>query len=216
TTDSSGHARSCLNPPPPPAVNTQTDPEFIVTPDGGTAGTPQRTLNWYDKATKNSSTAYLHGTWFVTTKTTSEGTHLQVMDNDGVARPLMQSLRIEYTDWDGNEQAAFLLKTPSTGYKFVAIHQQSSGTALNPDTCVADNTCVKSDSLHYVDKDGNKFSAKVIPAAVPTISQTRVNNPIEGSQATLDAIASSPINAALTYQWQIQDKALPSGTITIC
>lgn len=212
--DSYNYIHTCLDPPAPPAYSPQTDPAFIVSENSGT-GTLQKTITWYDKATKLANTAYLHGTWFVDTVTTSDGTVLQAKDDDDVTRTLLQYLRIHYTDWAGNEQAAYLVNIPGTGYEFVSINQQSSTTPLNPSTCVTDKTCTISTNLEYVDSSGNKYSAKAIPPPLPTISQTLVINPIEGSPATLQATASSPINTTLSYQWQIEDKPL-STSITTC
>ncbi|MDE3230015.1 MAG: PKD domain-containing protein, partial [Chloroflexota bacterium] len=214
--DSYNYLRLCLDPPPPPAPSLETDPQFIVTPSGGTPGAPHGTISWYDTATKVSNTAYAHGGWFVNT-ITSNGTQLLVMDSDGVSRPLVQSLRIHYTDWSGNEQFATLSNLPGSGYQFISVNQQSSATALNPSTCVTDKTCAISDTLEYVNSSGAKFSAKVIPPPVPVISSAAVSaNPVEDSAATLTAAATSPVNAALSYRWQIEDKPLPTSTQTIC
>lgn len=211
--DSFGYNHICLDPPVPPAYDPQLDPAFMVSVNGGTA-TLQKTISWYDAATKVSNTAYLDRTWFVDTVTTSGGTVLQAKDEDNVARTALMYLRIHYTDWSGNEQTAYLFNLPQTGYEIVSTDQQSSATPLNPDTCVTDKTCVISTTLQYVDSAGVKSSATVIPAPKPVISQTLVINPIEGSAATLQATASSPVPTTLTYSWQIQDKPLSTGFTT--
>jgi hypothetical protein len=218
--DSFNYDHICLDPPAPPAYDPQTDPAFMVSVNGGTA-TLQKTISWYDNATKLSNTAYLDRTWFVDTVTTSGGTVLQAKDDDGVARTALMYLRIHYTDWSGNEQTAYLFNLPGTGYEFVSTDQQSSTTSLNPTTCVTDKTCVISTTLQYVDSAGVKSSAQVIPAPVPTITNTSVinpsgtSNPIEGVQVSLKATATSPVPTTLTYSWQIQDKPLATST-TIC
>jgi hypothetical protein len=216
TEDASGYKVDCLDPPPPPAANPQTDPVFIVTPNGGTAGPDQSTLSWYDKALNVTNSAYLSGSggWFVDTVTPSDGSQQQVLDTDNVARPLQQSLRIQYTDWNGAEQVATLFNVPGQGYEFISVSPQSGGAAFNPATCAADKTCVLSNSIQYIDSSGNQFSAYVIPPPLPRINGTDIFGANEGSQMILEANASSPINSPLTYSWQIEDKPLiPSANV---
>jgi hypothetical protein len=221
TVDASGYLVDCLNPPPPPAQNPQTDPMFVVTPNGGTAGPDQTTLDWYDKALNVTNSAYLSGSggWFVDTVTLSDGTQQQILDTDRVARPLQQSLRIHYTDWSGTEQVATLVNVPGKGYEFASINQTSGGAKFNPTTCVADKTCDLSSSIKYIDSSGNEFSASVVPPPLPKIWGTDVFGTTEGTTGgipmSLEANASSPINSPLTYSWQIEDKPLVSN-VNIC
>ena len=192
----------CLNPAAIPDAS-QNDPEFKVQENGGPA-TYASSITWYDQTSQSTTTARLHETWFID----------QVSDVTGTVG-LVQSLRIRYTDWHATDQTAWLLNVPNVGYRFMAVTPQSGGTPLNPSTCLADATCAYTDTIQYVDGSGNQFAAQVIPAALPkvTANVAAAAGLTEGYPVIFSAQGSSPIGAALSYQWQFEDKA-GLGTLT--
>ncbi|MBX5445539.1 Ig-like domain repeat protein [Sphaerobacter sp.] len=201
---------TCLNPPPPPPANAQTDPLFMVSVNGGQE-TLQNTITWYNKTTEWTTTARLKGVWFIQTVTDSEGNTLSVVTNDGEASQEIQSLRIMYTDWDDKAQYAWLVRDAQGAYKFVSL-AGDSGASLNAETCDQDGICAVSDSIRYIDRDGNEYEARVVPPPVPVIDPASISlspaNPVQGQEVELRAQATSPIGAALTYRWVIKDKPL--------
>ena len=203
----------CLNPPPIPGVSLNTDPIFKVQQNSGTAsapvlGSPAYSGNITFRSTQKNistgtddnltTTARLSGpSWFVehvsdtTTGTTSD----------------LQTLRIRYTDWQGNGQTAWLLNVPGLGYQFVSTEDQgASGTPVNVSTCLTDGTCAHSPEIHFLDAGGTMFSASVIPASVPTLPSTVIGTAVEGSPTELQASSSSPIGEAISYTWVVEDK----------
>ena len=204
---------TCLNPPPPPPANAQTDPLFMVSVNGGQE-TLQNTITWYNKTTEWTTTARLKGVWFIQTVTDSEGNTLSVVTNDEEASQEIQSLRIMYTDWDDKAQYAWLVRDAQGAYKFVSL-AGDSGASLNAETCDQDGTCAVSDSIRYIDRDGNEYEARVVPPPVPVIDPASISlspaNPVQGQEVELRAQATSPIGAALTYRWVIKDKPLDDG-----
>ena len=133
----------CLNPsaiPPPDA----TDLQFLVQEQGGTTVTQSPTIGYRDAETGAATTARLSKNWFVTTA--NEKT--------------IQRLRIEYSDWAGKTQNAWLMGNPTDGHSFVTFTHDASGT-LDIETCIDDGTCGASNALEYVGSDGKNYSAKV-------------------------------------------------------
>ncbi|MFS8533048.1 Ig-like domain repeat protein [Sphaerobacter thermophilus] len=204
---------TCLNPPPPPPANAQTDPLFMVSVNGGQE-TLQNTITWYNKTTEWTTTARLKGVWFIQTVTDSEGNTLSVVTNDEEASQEIQSLRIMYTDWDDKAQYAWLVRDAQGAYKFVSL-AGDSGASLNAETCDQDGTCAVSDSIRYIDRDGNEYEARVVPPPVPVIDPASISlspaNPVQGQEVELRAQATSPVGAELTYRWVIKDKPLDDG-----
>ena len=83
--------------------------------------TQSPTIGYRDGATGAATTARLSKNWFITQ---ASGT-------------TTQRLRLEYTDWEGKTQNAWLLGTPTAGYKFVTFSRGASST-LDPETCIGD------------------------------------------------------------------------------
>lgn len=83
---------------------------FSVQAQGATTSTQERSITWVDGTASNANTdsAWLDGNWFIE----------QVTPNGGSLTTL-QSLPIHYTDWNGKEQNAWLVYSPSTSYTFV-------------------------------------------------------------------------------------------------
>jgi hypothetical protein len=200
----------CLNAPPIPGP-ANADPEFAIQAKGATSTTYASTLIWKDTETQLTTTARLHGNWFVDQETDSQGTSLTI-----------QTLRMHYTDWSGNEQTAWLMGDDTTGYTFLGLEDgSSSGKALDSATCKSDGTCSYSSSIHVVGSDGKDYSVSVIPAAAPRVSVTASASPTEGSPITFTASATSPVGATITnYQWQFEQippcTTLISGSQSIC
>ncbi len=154
----------CLNPTAiPPA--TSTDPQFAVQAKGGLLSSTTSSITWQDAASGTTMTARLSGNWFI------------VQPNGSSAEA--QTLSIPYTDWDGNEQLAWLVGSPSTGYQFVGYDVTAgASTPLNPSTCISDGTCWTSPSIDYVGSDGNDYSAQVqAPGTGPSLGRCRAITP---------------------------------------
>ena len=194
----------CLNATAIPSQSAA-DPTFDISVEGA-AATPSATLTWFDTGSHNNDSAWVTGNWFVETSTST-------------ATPTTttsQALSINYTDWSGNEDTAWLEDTPSTGYEFVGyVDPSGSGSPPDPSTCQSDGTCFVSNSIEYIDQNGQKDSATLQPAPTPTVSGISVSaNPVEGTAATLTADATAPAGESLTYDWAIQDKPLSGGTLS--
>ncbi|HKS69337.1 MAG TPA: Ig-like domain repeat protein, partial [Ktedonobacterales bacterium] len=205
----------CLDPPPPAAPDLQNDPEFSVSENAG-AATTQPSITWYDKVSQATATARVHNTWFLEQATDNHGNPLAVMDNDGVIRPQMQTLRILYTDWNGNEQTAELVNDPKLGYEFVTVQLQPGGTTLDPSKCAAANTCAYSNTINFVDSAGNKYSASLVKPVFPTVTTPTFSpqNPVEGQAVKLQSTV-GPASGSFAETWTIQDKPV-NPPITIC
>ena len=182
----------CLNPTAiPPA--TSTDPQFAVQAKGGLLSSTTSSITWQDAASETTMTARLSGNWFI------------VQPNGASAEA--QTLSIPYTDWDGNEQLAWLVGSASTGYQFVGYDVTAgASTPLNPSTCISDGTCWTSPSIDYVGSDGNDYSAQVqAPGTGPVLGTVSGDNPagvplfgdaVEGSPAEFFANTFGPLGCA--------------------
>ena len=117
----------------------------------------------------------------------------------------MQTLHITYTDWDGNEQNAWLLGNRSAGYEFLNF-SPSTGTSVDPSTCVADGTCSYSTSVDYVNgwPDFSGLSAR--PSCRLVGAPTYFQPAPKGTPSPSMRTASSPADAkgAITYSWQFE------------
>jgi hypothetical protein len=194
----------CLNAPAIPAP-TNSDPQFAIKQNTGTASAPvlgtatdSSTLSWkFGSSVTNS--AYLVGNWFVESTTDAS-------NNTTTA----QTLRIHYTDWNGNGQTAWLVNWPTVGYKFLTVVDQgSSGTAPSPASCLTDGTCAASSSIDIIGTDGKQYQVSVFdPTPVVGTPQVGPSPVTEGSPVQLSATATSPTGSALTDAFTIQDKPL--------
>ena len=139
---SEGSFTPCLN-PTPIAPASATDPQFVVQEKGTTTSSTTSSISWQDAAAGTTTTARLSGNWFILNGST-------------------QTLSITYTDWDGNEQVAWLVGSPTAGYQFVG-YNLTAGNNKQPDpsTCLASGVCWTSASIDYVGSDGNDYSAYV-------------------------------------------------------
>jgi hypothetical protein len=195
---------ACLNAPAVPSASAQTDPQFQVKLNSGTASSPSlgtattsSTISWFDAIKNTNTTARLHGNWFV----------MDVTDFFGTST--VQALRIHYVDWNGNGQTAWLRHYQDQGYKFLGIPDQGpSGTPLNVQTCLTDHTCSFRTTIQYVGTDHLLYEASVLPPPVPVVTANWSTNPVvEGSHAQFHAVATSPTGATITsYVWEFEDK----------
>ena len=118
----------------------------------------------------------------------------------------MQTLRLSYTDWDGNKQSAWLIGDTTTGYTFLTFNASASNDAtLSPETCTTNGSCGVVESIKYIGADGQQYSAKVQPYQPPTGTPT-VSTAVEGSPATLKANNFAPGGAVapITYLWSFK------------
>jgi uncharacterized protein YjbI with pentapeptide repeats len=180
-----GTAGNCLNPTPIPPAS-PSDPLFLVQAPGSSTPHTSPTITWTDAASGTTTTARLHETWFI--------------ENESV-----QTLHITYTDWNGNEQNAWLLGNPTDGYEFLNFSAPTgASTSVDPSTCVADGTCSYSTSIDYVD-NGQDYSASV-QGYVPSVGAPTYSTAVEGSPITFNANGFAPANATgpVTYAWEFE------------
>jgi hypothetical protein len=189
-TDRSG----CLNPPEIP-VAAQDDPTFLV---AGPSGSPQSspTITVTDPATKAARTVRLSGNWFVT-QTGVQG-----------AEDVNQSLRLTYTDWQGNANTAWLVKPPNGQYTFMGFKSQDPTTSFDPTACAKQRACWANNNLKYLGPDGKQYTAQVqgyaAPVGQPSYSPSA---PLEGASVQFTAGHFMPGNSVghVTYSWRFQD-----------
>jgi hypothetical protein len=166
----------CLNAPAIPEAS-GLDPHFLVKADGDSRETPATTISLRDSSGVATSVR-LSKTWFVT-------------QANGVTT---QELRLEYVDWDGKNQIAWLLGNSTDGYGFVSFSppESISSQTLDPDTCADQGLCSSGESLKFVGTDGRHYSARV-RGYVAAVGSPKFSGPagsttgIEGSPMTFDA-----------------------------
>ena len=148
---------ACLNPTPVP-TQASYDPQWVVTSEGSTTSTTQPTITSTDSATQLTSTTYLAGNWFVSTATI------------GGFAATVQSLRLQYTDWNGNEDTAWAFDTASPP-EFLVVNDSDLGSGFDLSTCLSSGACLLTPDIHFVGGDGNDYSASVTPggAEVPPL-----------------------------------------------
>ncbi len=146
-----------------------------------------------------------------------------------------QTLSIPYTDWNGDNQLAWLVGSPGTGFHFVGYDVTAgTSTPLNPSTCLADGTCWSSPSIDYVGSDGNDYSAEVqAPGTGHVVGTESGDNPtgvplwesaVEGSPVEFFANTFGPLSAFnadgqlignMTYTWQFQQNVCNLGCLQV-
>ncbi|MGH3628714.1 MAG: fibronectin type III domain-containing protein, partial [Sciscionella sp.] len=192
----------CLNGPPLPVQNAS-DPTFLVSEKGVSGATAAPTINWQDSSAGTTNSAWLAGNWFVNTETAK---------SDGSTLTLPR-LEIHYTDWNGDEQTAWLVGDAGAGYQFVTFDDTTAGAdssadVLAPSTCATKGICDSAPSIQYLGTDGKDHAATVVAGSAPvdptptvsvTTSATKVT--VSGSPLTYTAHASSPAGLPLHYSW---------------
>ncbi len=187
----------CLNPTRIPSAS-DTDPQFIVKNAAGVETlVPSITLK--DSASGAGTVVRMSGNWFVTQ---SNGTTIQ-------------TLRIGYTDWDGNAQNAWLIGGTDSGYSFLTFSfPDDTSTTISPETCLTDGFCGLSTSIEYIGTDGQHYSARLRGFQAATGTPT-VTGAAEGNPATLEANGFAPGGAVepVSYRWSFKgtDCALVIG-----
>ena len=142
----------CLNATTVPAEASY-DPQWVVTPEGSTTSTTQPTITYTDGASQLTSTTYLSGNWFVNTATIN-----------GTAATT-QSLRLQYTDWNGNEDTAWVFDNDNPP-EFLVVNDSDLGSSFDPSTCLSSGACWETSSIDFVGGDGNDYSASVTGGGV--------------------------------------------------
>jgi hypothetical protein len=212
----------CLNPPAPLPPTPGVDPVFAVTPQGGGATEDQSSITWDDVGTGAATTARLVNTdagnpppatsgepdaWFVEQTKDYEGNPFQVIYGTGQAGTEFQSLSMDYTDWAGDDEVAYLLWVPSANaYEFTPQYTDLLGCVSNA------GGCVLSPTIDY-QYNGIDYSAQVVApssassADTLTVAPTYSANLTEGTPVTFDANASESMSGVgLTYQWQYEQQ----------
>ena len=158
---------NCLNPPPiPPAA--PTDAHFLVSPQGAPAGQPGDAS---PTISMGGAPVRLHGNWFI-------------IGNGSAGQ---QTLRLQYVDWDGDAQFAWLYHD-NAGYHFLGATVDDDTTTIDSDTCQDDGTCWKSDQIQYIGSDGTGYSASVEEFQSSTGQPSYApSQPVEASPVTFDA-----------------------------
>jgi hypothetical protein len=181
--------RPCLNATGIPAA-TPYDPQFRIKEDGETTGTLSPTITFRDHA-ETTTTVRLHDGWFILEPTGS---------ND------KQTLAIEYIDWDGKKQQAWLLGNSVDGQVFVSL-DATADLSGGLEDCLDDGLCSESKSLQYLSPDGKKLSASV-EAWKPAVGAPSYDpTPEELSPTSYDANGFAPADAAgeVSYQWRFEN-----------
>jgi hypothetical protein len=180
-------ARPCLNATPVPAES-RFDPQWIITPKGSSTTSAQSAISWKDSANGLTTSTYLDGSWFVDTTNISG---IQVTT---------QSLSMQYTDWQGNEETSWLFSQDNPP-KFITVPDSDMGSGFSSSTCLTAHTCSLSTAINFVAGNGHDYSAAVTPggievAALELCSQDD-NAPgcVSALQSTSTAMSASPATA---------------------
>ena len=212
---------SCLNPPPIPAPAAG-DPLFEVTPQGSPQTTTSRWIDVRDEVAKTTSRTRIHDTWFVHDLTDQNGASIT-----------LQSLRLRFTDWDGDQRTAWLVENPPNDPGWTFIQVEDRVTEIDDlQTCHDVGACATSSSIQYLGPDGGRYSARVVPAPPPppdvtapvlsftpiaspsadpvssvrfALSEAMVGNP--SFRLTLDGIAVVPVHPPSALVGQALDKS---------
>lgn len=142
----------CLNASTVPSQSSS-DPQWVVTPKGSGTSTTQPSITWQDAASGLTTATFLHGNWFVDTSTIN-GTQATV-----------QSLRFNYTDWQGNENTAWLFANANPP-EFLTVPASALGSSFDPSTCLSTATCSLTTTIDFVGGDGSDYSASVAPGGL--------------------------------------------------
>ena len=188
--------QGCLNPPPIPPAS-PTDAHFLVTPRGS-ASPPQvaPTITIGGDPSGTTQKVRLTGNWFVDA----------IAAPGGSSKP-WQQLTLDYYDWDGVGNVAWLVRDGAGDQTFVGAVAPGDGTTIDPDTCQDDGGCWESDHIEYVGTDGHQYSASIeqfqSATGTPTYSPS---TPLEASLVTFDAGTFEPPSSdhKVDYSWRFQ------------
>ena len=179
----------CLNRTGIPEA-TPYDPRFLIKEDGETTGTLSPTITFQDHAA-TTTTARLHDGWFILEPTGSYDE---------------QTLAIEYIDWNGKKQRAWLLGNPNASQVFVSLDATADLSGGLQD-CLDNGLCSESESLRYLSPDGKKMSATVEQWKPAVGAPSYDATPVELSPASYDANGFAPTDAtgAVSYEWRFEE-----------
>jgi hypothetical protein len=180
--------RPCLNRTGIPGA-TPYDPRFLIKEEGETTATLSPTITFQDHAA-TTATARLHDGWFILEPTGSYDE---------------QTLAIEYIDWNGKKQQAWLLGNPDAGQVFVSLDVTNDLTEGLED-CLDDGLCSESKSLEYLSPDGKKLSATVEQWKSAVGAPSYDATPVEFSPTSYDANGFAPADATgeVSYEWRFE------------
>ena len=196
--------QGCLNPPLIPPVS-PTDAHFLVTRRG--AGSPPQvapSINIGGSPNGTTQKVRLTGNWFV-----------DAITEPGGGTRTWQSLSLDYIDWDGVGNVAWLLRDETGRQTFIGGQAPADGTSLDLDTCEAAGTCWESDHLEYVGTDGQRYSASIEQFQAATGTPTYAPSALlEAAPVTFSANDFEPGGSTghLTYSWRFQ----PLGCGFLC
>jgi hypothetical protein len=225
-------AQPCLNATPVPTGSN--DPEWVVTPEGGTAAAPQATITTGPSLTGLAQSTSLYGNWFVDTANVPGA-------NGQETAASIESLRFAYTDWSGNEQYAWLYSGLAPP-EFLTVAASALGANFDPETCLSQDICTMSPTIDFVGSDGNNYSASVtetLPAdeapPIPTSQNctsaddslgtlcTSSTGGADGTTTTVTGPAATNVGQPVTYTATVDavagsDSAVTftDGTQTLC
>jgi MBG domain (YGX type)/Bacterial Ig-like domain (group 3) len=164
----------CLN-PPPVLASSPNDTQLQITKRNGATTTTATTVVWTDQATRIENTAYFVGDWVVDTSTRQSGSSLTY-----------QTLNINYTDWSGAEQTAWVVPSGSSGYQFVTA--RVGDEQFRPSTCAADGLCRLTSSIQMVKPDGTQFTLTLpFGNGVPPIPSVQCSSVCIGTGLSMSA-----------------------------
>ncbi len=210
-----GSFTPCLNPTLIPSASA-TDPQFVVQEKGSTTSSTTSSITWQDAAAGATTTARLSGNWFILNGST-------------------QTLSFTYTDWDGNEQVAWLVGSPSAGYQFIGYNLTAgNGQQVDPSTCFTGGVCWTSTTIDYVGSDGDDDRAYVQSPVTPAGTETGdnptgvvgVGKAVEGAPVQFDPTTFGPADdfdsegqlvgtATMSYTWQFEVPTCTLGCLHV-
>ncbi|HRI96308.1 MAG TPA: MBG domain-containing protein [Nocardioides sp.] len=189
----------CLN-PPPIAPASASDPPWVVQRQGGSTQQQLASIETAVPGVEATQKVRVAGQWFVNRAQFEKGQSV-----------LSKSLRLAYTDWDGQARMTWLRRDSAGGYQFIGIRPEaegsSSGASLDPETCDEDGTCWTDDHIEYVGADGQNYSARLQPYLAPVGSpKVLTQSPVVGKPVEFRANEFAPTNATgnVTYSWRFQ------------
>ena len=194
----------CLNPTVVPSSK-QTDPHFSVEADQSSSGPVDApSIELPDPGSGGIQSVRVSGNWFV---------KKLAVKGPAVWSPEGQTLALDYVDWKGTSQHAWLVRDLVGSYSFIGI--SSGGQAVtSPSDCKAQGVCWTSQRIEYVGRDGKKYAARVkkyVPSPSPTGTPTVTpDQPMSGTPVTFAANTYQPAGAVAPGQLPL---ALPEGRL---
>lgn len=185
--------QGCLN-PPEVAPRAETDPVFDIQPrtlrPGEQSHTLTPTIEVHNGAVDQDSVVRVSRSWFA-----------QQVEVAGEPAAV-QTLRLHYTGWEGEQRIAWLLRDENSGaYSFLSV---ADDAAID---CVHGTSCTVSPRLRYRGADGRDYTAMLKAYAAPVgTPSVRTEAPVEASPVTFatNGFRPSGLVGGLTYRWRFQ------------